>query len=124
MPPRHGKTELVSRRFPAKVLGDNPNASIISTSYSAGLASSINRDVQRIIDSPEYHELFPNTKLSGSTETVGRGNYIRNSDMFEIVGYEGSYLSAGVGGGITGRGADIAIIDDPIKNKKDAESKT
>jgi len=123
MPPRHGKSELVSRRFPAYILGRNPNANIIATSYSGGLASSMNRDVQRIIDSEEYYELFPETQLSGSNKTIGKGNYIRNSDMFEIVGYEGGYVSAGVGGGITGRGADFAIIDDPVKNRKDAESK-
>lgn len=124
MPPRYGKSELVSRRFPAFILGKNPNAKIIATSYSASLASSMNRDVQRIIDSPEYKELFPNTQLAGVGKGIAKGNYIRNSEMFEIVGYEGSYVSAGVGGGITGRGADYAIIDDPIKNRKDAESKT
>lgn len=124
MPPRCGKSELVSRRFPAFILGKNPNAKIIATSYSASLASSMNRDVQRIIDSPEYQELFPNTRLAKAGEGIAKGNYIRNSEMFEIVGYEGSYVSTGVGGGITGRGADYAIIDDPIKNRKDAESKT
>jgi len=117
MPPRHGKSELVSRRFPAYILGKNPDARIISTSYSATLASAMNRDVQRIIDSPEYAQLFPETKLSSG---IG---YLRNSDVFEIVDHKGYYLSAGVGGGITGRGADFAIIDDPIKNRAEAESK-
>ena len=123
MPPRHGKSELVSRRFPAFILGKNPNASIIATSYSGGLASSMNRDVQRIIDSREYQELFPETKLIGTHENPV-GNYLRNNSQFEIVNHQGSYVSAGVGGGITGRGADYAIIDDPIKNRKDAESRT
>lgn len=123
MPPRHGKSELVSRRFPAFILGKNPNASIIATSYSGGLASSMNRDVQRIIDSREYQELFPDTKLIGTHENP-IGSYLRNNSQFEIVNHQGSYVSAGVGGGITGRGADFAIIDDPIKNRKDAESKT
>ena len=117
MPPRHGKSELVSRRFPAFILGKNPQANIISTSYSATLASSMNRDVQRIIDSPEYEQLFPDTKLG-----TGAG-YLRNSEQFEVVGTGGYYLSAGVGGGITGRGADYAIIDDPVKNRAEAESK-
>jgi predicted phage terminase large subunit-like protein len=125
MPPRHGKSELVSRRFPAYILGKNPNANIIGTSYSGGLASSMNRDVQRIIDSEEYQEIFPETALTGTNSSaIGKGSYLRNSDIFEIVGYTGSYTSAGVNGGITGRGADFAIIDDPIKNRKDAESKT
>jgi len=117
MPPRHGKSELVSRRFPAFILGKNPQANIISTSYSATLASSMNRDAQRIIDSPEYEQLFPDTKLG-----TGAG-YLRNSEQFEVVGTGGYYLSAGVGGGITGRGADYAIIDDPVKNRAEAESK-
>lgn len=125
MPPRHGKSEIVSRRFPAYVLGRNPNLEIIGTSYSASLASSMNRDVQRIIDSPEYFDIFPDTTLSGSNvRSDARGSYLRNSDEFEIVGYNGSYKSAGIGGGITGSGADIAIIDDPIKNRAEAESKT
>lgn len=117
MPPRHGKSELVSRRFPAYILGKRPDAHIISASYSATLASAMNRDVQRIIDSPEYAQLFPDTRLGSG---VG---YLRNSDVFEIVDHKGYYLSAGVGGGITGRGADFAIIDDPIKNRAEAESK-
>lgn len=128
MPPRYGKSELVSRRFPAYILGINPNASIIGTSYSASLASSMNKDVQRIIDSKEYNELFPQTTLSGSPYQLDIGrkrlHYERTSDRFEVVGYKGSYTSAGVGGGITGRGADFAIIDDPVKNRQDAESET
>jgi len=66
-PPRHGKTELVSRRFPAFALGRCPDLSIIATSYSNDLAGSINRDVQRVIDTEEYHDLFPETLLSKSS---------------------------------------------------------
>lgn len=120
MPPRHGKSELGSRRFPAYVLGKDPDAQIISASYSADLASQMNRDVQRIIDSPEYQEAFPDTRL-GSRKEKG---YIRNNDIFEIVGNKGVYKSAGIGGGITGRGMTYGIIDDPFKNRKEAESKT
>lgn len=122
MPPRHGKSELVSRRFPAYILGKNPNAQIIGTSYSARLASSMNLDIQRIIDSPRYQELFPETTISGQNQLISGKGYRRNSDEFEIVGHEGGYISAGVNGGITGMGADYAIIDDPVKNRKDAES--
>lgn len=125
MPPRHGKSEIVSRRYPAYMLGRNPNLEIIGTSYSASLASSMNRDVQRIIDSPEYGKIFPETTLAGkNVRSSAHGSYLRNSDEFEIVGYRGSYKSAGIGGGITGSGADIAIIDDPVKNRAEAESKT
>lgn len=124
MPPRHGKSEIVSRRYPAYMLGRNPNLEIIGTSYSASLASSMNRDVQRIIDSQEYNQIFPETTLSGSNIRTNSRGYLRNADHFEIVGYEGSYKSSGIGGGITGSGADIAIIDDPVKNRSEAESKT
>lgn len=117
-PPRHGKSELVSRRLPAFIFGRNPDARIIATSYSGSLAMAMCRDVQRIMDSPEYSELFPHVKPGDSKR------YIRTSEQFEIIGYKGHYFSAGVGGGITGYGADYAIIDDPIKNREEAESLT
>lgn len=122
MPPRHGKSELVSRKLPAFIFGRNPDASIISTSYSADLAQRMNRDVQRIMDSPAYLELFPDTRLFGKSIRTVTGHALRNSDIFEIVGHRGSYRGAGVGGGITGMGGDYIIIDDPIKNREEANS--
>lgn len=124
MPPRHGKSELVSRKLPAFIFGQNPDASIISTSYSADLAQRMNRDVQRIIDSITYEELFPETRLYGKNIRTVTGHALRNSDIFEIVGHRGSYRGAGVGGGITGMGGDYIIIDDPIKNREEANSTT
>ena len=125
MPPRHGKSELASRRFPAYALGRYPDLSVISTSYAADLSSRMNRDVQRVIDSPEYRELFPGTALYGKNiRTVGNGSYIRNSDIFEVVGHAGCYRSAGVGGGITGMGGHIVIVDDPFKDRASADSPT
>lgn len=125
MPPRSGKSELVSRRFPAFALGRNPDLQIIATSYSSDLSQRFNRDVQRVIDDEQYFELFPKTKLNNSrVRTDSRGSYIRTSDLFEIVGHAGAYRSCGVGGGITGQGADILIIDDPIKDRAQAGSKT
>jgi predicted phage terminase large subunit-like protein len=119
----------VSRGLPAYVLGRNPDANIIACSYSADLASSMNRDVQKKIDSPEYAAVFPDTKLnSANIRSFAKGQiYLRNSDVFEIVGHSGKYRSAGVGGGITGQGISedgIGIIDDPIKNREEAESET
>ena len=79
--PRRGKSEIVSRRFPAYFFGHNPDAQIIATSYGAELAQAMNRDVQRVIDSPNYQELFPETALSGkNVKTTSLGNYIRTSD--------------------------------------------
>lgn len=120
-PPRSGKSELFSRRFPAWALGRNPSLQIIASSYSADLASRMNRDVQRIIEEPIYSGIFPKTLLPIKGDNSGK---LRNADMFEIVGADGAYRSAGVGGGITGMGADIAIIDDPIKNAEEANSHT
>ena len=125
MPPRHGKSELASRRFPAYTFGRYPDLSIIGTSYGADLASRMNRDIQRIMETPEYAAVFPETRLSGKNiRTTASGSYLRNSDIFEIVGHAGSYRSAGVGGGITGMGGDIVIVDDPFKDRAEADSST
>lgn len=119
MPPRYGKSELVSRRLPAFILGKYPDDSVISASYTADLAAMMNRDVQRIIDGDRYPEIYQETKLSS-----GRDGYIRTSELFEILGHKGYYKSAGVGGAITGMGCKWGIIDDPIKNRAEAESET
>lgn len=125
LPPRAGKSELVSRCLPAYILGRDPDAGIIATSYSADLAMRNNRDVQRIIDSDRYREVFPGTELWGkNVRTVADGACLRNGDIFEVVGRRGSYRSAGVGGGITGMGGEYLLIDDPIKNRKEAYSHT
>lgn len=124
MLPTHN-SELVSRRLPAYLLGRNPDARIIACSYSADLASRMNRDVQRIIDSESFPSLFPETQLYGrNNRSNADGAYLRNSDLFEIVGYRGSYRSAGIGGGITGMGMDYGVIDDPLKNREEADSPT
>ena len=125
LPVRHGKSELVSRRFPAFLLGINPDIRIIACSYSADLSQRHNRDVQRIVESPEYKVLFPDTQLNSSNvRTTAQGSYLRNSDIFEVVNHKGVYWSAGVGGGITGLGADFLVLDDPIKNREESESET
>lgn len=124
MPPRSGKSEIVSRRFPAYVFGRYPDTQIIACSYGADLSQRMNRDVQRGIDSVGYARVFPDTTLAGLNAKAAQGNFIRTADLFEIVGHHGSYRSCGVGGGITGAGADILIIDDPIKDAADANSQT
>lgn len=127
-PPRSGKSEVVSRNFPAWALGLDPELEIINTSYSADLASTFNKAAQLIIDSDTYHEIFPDTLIQGQ---VAKGlqlpdsrNYKKTSEEFMIIGHNGRMFSAGVGGGITGRGADIFIIDDPFKNREEADSET
>lgn len=125
MPPRHGKSELGSRRTPALIFGKYPTRNVIATSYSDDLASDMNRDVQRIIDDEPYKRLFPETMLnSKNIKTSARGNWLRNASLFEIVEHGGRYRSAGVGTGITGMGAGYLIIDDPFKDNTEADSPT
>ena len=119
IPPRHGKSEIVSRLFPAWILGRNPDEQIITASYSADLASAMNRDCQRIISSDQYKAIFE-TRMSECKE-VG---VVRNSSRFDIPGHKGHYVSAGVGGGITGVGCTVGIIDDPVKNAAEADRQT
>jgi predicted phage terminase large subunit-like protein len=120
MPPRHGKSELVSRRFPAYLHGLYPDAEIMAASYLDSLAGDMTIDVQNIIDSPEYKLVFPDTKIwpPGTSYTKGT----RNSSEHHIVGRRGKYRGQGVGGSFTGKGASFAIIDDPIKGREIADS--
>lgn len=119
-PPRSGKSEQVSRRLPAWALGKHPDLQFIGASYSADLANRMSRDVQRIIEGDNYADVFPDVKLPQKGDT----NNTRTQDLFEIVGHKGAYRAAGVGGGITGMGADIGVIDDPVKDASEANSKT
>lgn len=124
-PPRHGKSELTSRRFPAYALGRYPNLEIIACSYSAELTSRMNRDVQSIIDDRRFNAVFPNTTLQGSSfAPPDSPKAARTADYFEIVATKGRYTSTGVGGSITGMGADVLIIDDPVKDRESANSPT
>ena len=119
--PTHN-SEIVSRNFPAWALGRNPDLKIIGASYSAILAQQFSRSIQRIIDSKPYKEIFPETRLNGSNIRTGTRGYLRNVDLFEIVGHNGFYKCVGVGGSLTGTPVDIAIIDDPVKDALEAYS--
>ena len=124
-PPRSGKSEITSRRFPAYLLGRYPDLEVIACSYTAELAESMNRDLQRVIDSPEFHDVFPQTCLQGSAfAPVSEINATRTTSYFEIVNHKGKYRSTGVGGSITGMGAHVLIIDDPVKDRESANSET
>lgn len=114
MPPRHGKSELVSVRFPAWFLGRNPEKQVIAASYAHKLASKFGRQVRNIIASQEFQDLFPGVALSPDSEA---------KDLFNT-SHEGAYLATGVDGSVTGSGAHIALIDDPVKGRKEAESET
>jgi predicted phage terminase large subunit-like protein len=112
MPPRHGKSELASKRFPAWCLGRNPSRQIIAASYNSDLASDFGRNVRNIVASPEFGEVFPGVALAADSQAANRMNTNKG----------GAYVAAGVGTAITGRGADIALIDDPFKDREEADS--
>lgn len=121
-PPRSGKSELASRRLPAYAMGKYPHWNIIGTSYSADLANRMSRDTQRIVDSDEFRYVWSDTRLGGKNQGA-----IRTAELWETVDNDGvltgaSYRAAGVGGGITGQGMNIGIIDDPAKDYKQASS--
>lgn len=123
MPPRHGKSFLVSEFLPAWMLGLDPDLAVMSASYAAQLAWKFNRKLQRLMQSKVYREIFPDTRVSAKrVVTDARGNYLANKEEFEVIGREGAYKCAGVGGGITGRGFMRGIIDDPVKDRAEAES--
>lgn len=119
MPPQHAKSEFVSRLFPAYSLGHDPDKKIVLTSYASALAEKMNRDCQKVIDSEEYRYVFPQTQLQ-TTNTNGK--YVRNAEIFEVVNYNGYLKTVGVGGSLTGTPADLLIIDDPHKDRKEAQS--
>ncbi len=111
MPPRHGKSELGSRRFPAWYLGRNPDKSIIAASYNSDLATDFGREVRNIVSGPEYRSVF-NTTLAVDSKAANRWH----TDV------GGIYVAAGVGTAVTGRGADVLLIDDPVKDREEADS--
>lgn len=122
LPPQHGKSTVVSEAFPAWALGRNPDLKIVGCSYASSLAEKVSRNIQRILDSAEYQAIFPGTYLNGSKVQNDVRGYLRNVDMFEMVGRRGFYKAVGVGGGLTGTPVDIAIIDDPVKDAMEAYS--
>ena len=120
--PQHGKSELSSRMLPAFMLGLNPDLKIGLGSYAATIARDFNRDVQRIIDTPEYKAVFPDTFLSGSNVVTMSNNYLRNSDVIEMVGHRGSFRVVGRGGSLTSKTIDVMILDDVYKDYAEGNS--
>lgn len=113
MPPRHGKSELVSRYFPAWFLGTFPDKRIILASYEADFAASWGRKARDLLE--EHGPYLFGVTVSKASSAASR---------WDIEGHEGGMTTAGVRGPITGKGANIAIIDDPVKNDQEAMSQT
>ena len=112
MPPRHGKSEIVSVQFPSWLIGRDKNRNIIEASYSGDLAVDFGRQVRNIIANEKYKNIFSNVTLAEDSQAKGKWN----------TNGRGAYNAVGVGGATTGKGADFLIIDDPVKNRQDAES--
>jgi predicted phage terminase large subunit-like protein len=110
MPPRHTKSEFASYLLPAWFLGKFPNKKVIQCSNTAELAVGFGRKVRNLVDSEVYKDIFPNLELRADSKAAGRWNTSRNGDYFAI----------GVGGTVTGKGADILIIDDPHSEQEAA----
>lgn len=119
--PTHN-SEGSSRKLPAFMLGLNPDKKICIGSYAATIARDFNRDVQRIIDTPSYRELFPETYLNGSNVVTMANTYLRNSDVIEMVGRKGSLRVVGRGGSLTSKTVDVSILDDVYKDYAEGNS--
>ena len=113
MPPRHSKSELASYLMPAWFLGRNPKLKIIQATMNTELATRFGRKVRDLVDDPLYKEIFPDTMLKADSQAAGRWETEQ----------KGEYFAAGVGAAMTGRGADLLIIDDP-HSEQDALSST
>src|SRR5208282_2777346 len=114
MPPRHGKSLITSQLFPAWFIGRDPTKSIIASSYGQELASDFGRAVRNFVASPTHRAIFPQSIMSDDLGSIHR---------FAVLG-GGNYFAVGAGGALTGRGADLLLIDDVIKSYEQANSET
>tara|TARA_R110000822_G_scaffold300912_2_gene424492 strand:+ start:850 stop:2469 length:1620 start_codon:yes stop_codon:yes gene_type:complete len=103
IPPRHGKSQLVSIYFPAWYLGRNPRKKVMMVSHTTDLAVDFGRKVRNLISTPEYRRIFPDVALASDSKSAGRWN----------TNGGGEYYACGIGSSIAGRGADLLLIDDP-----------
>ena len=103
MPPRHTKSEFASYLLPAWFLGQYPDKKIIQTAHTAELAVGFGRKVRNLVDSEDYKTIFPQVALRADSKAAGRWSTNKS----------GEYFAIGVGGAVTGKGADLLIIDDP-----------
>jgi predicted phage terminase large subunit-like protein len=110
MPPRHTKSEFASYLLPAWFLGKFPSKKVIQTSNTGELAVGFGRKVRNLVDSEVYHDIFPELTLQADSKAAGRWNTSKGGDYFAI----------GVGGTVTGKGADVLIIDDPHSEQEAA----
>jgi predicted phage terminase large subunit-like protein len=120
MPPRHGKSMLASEFFPAWYLGRNPEHYVIAATYAQELADDFGRKVKGQIEDPAYAAIFPGVKLAEDSKSVKRFHVEGGTEIGTA--QRGAYYAVGVGGPLTGRGAHLLLIDDPVKNREEADS--
>ncbi len=121
MPPRHGKSLNVSVLFPTWFLGRHPDSRVIVASYNGALAMGFSRQARNLMMDDPYREVFGD--LSERSTEVRIADDSRSVEAWSIHGRQGGLVAVGVGGGITGRGAHLLIIDDPVRDRSDAESR-
>lgn len=112
MPPRHGKSEIISVQFPSWLIGRNRDRHIIEASYSGELAVDFGRQVRNIVAGQDFQKVFSNVTLAEDSQAKGKWN----------TNGRGAYNAVGIGGATTGKGADYLLIDDPVKNRQEADS--
>lgn len=121
MPPRHGKSMLASEFFPAWYLGRNPDHYVVAATYAQDLADDFGRKVRNQISDPLYQQVFPGVSLKHDSSSSRRFHVTQPNDAV-MLGQNGAYFAVGVGGPLTGRGAHLLLIDDPVKNREEADS--
>ncbi len=124
MPPRHGKSLKVSQIFPCFVLGNRPKTQIIQTGYSHDISLEQSRHARDLFVSENCRDVFPGVYYTPQRASQNRIPVEKQAAHEWGTLQGGRYYSVGVGGGLTGRGADIALIDDLVKNREEAESPT
>jgi hypothetical protein len=112
MPPRHGKSLLTSQLFPSWFLGRHPDRSIIASSYGSSLATDFGRKVRNLCSEPLFRSIFPKARIADDSAAVYCFNMLQG----------GAYFALGAGGSRTGRGADLLLLDDLVKNREEAYS--
>lgn len=120
MPPRHGKSMLASEFFPAWYLGRNPDHYVIASTYAQDLADDFGRKVKAQIGEPSFQAIFPGVTLAKDSQSVKRFHVEAGSHV--ETAQQGAYYAVGAGGPLTGRGAHLLLIDDPVKNREEADS--
>lgn len=127
MPPRHGKSMLASEFFPAWYMGRNPDHYVVTATYAQELADDFGRKVKNQIEDPIFGQIFPGVRLADDSKSAKRF-HVEQAGVAVEGGIEhrlnqsGAFYAVGVGGPLTGRGAHLLLIDDPVKNREDADS--